>query len=91
MIQDYRNHRPAVFPLSAHVFRATAPPFSPRFHTSLICRCQILHSISCVSFDMLPGACSRSLHAPPKSKICPLWLILPFQTPGTENRETENS
>ncbi|GFT97683.1 hypothetical protein TNCV_275281 [Trichonephila clavipes] len=40
------------------------------------------------SFDMLPGAGSGSLHAPPKSKICPLWLILPFQTPGTENSQT---
>ncbi|GFU55262.1 histone-lysine N-methyltransferase SETMAR [Trichonephila clavipes] len=40
------------------------------------------------SFDLLPGAGSGSLHAPPKSKICPLWLILPFQTPGTENSQT---
>ncbi|GFT84411.1 hypothetical protein TNCV_147931 [Trichonephila clavipes] len=38
--------------------------------------------------DLLPGAGSRSLHSPPKSKICPLWLILPFQTPGTENSQT---
>ncbi|GFX81825.1 hypothetical protein TNCV_2570251 [Trichonephila clavipes] len=41
-----------------------------------------------LSFDLLPGAGSGSLHAPPKSKIWPLWLILPFQTPGTENSQT---
>ncbi|GFV25769.1 hypothetical protein TNCV_3867391 [Trichonephila clavipes] len=41
-----------------------------------------------LSFDLLPGAGSGSLHARPKSKICPLWLILPFQTPGTENSQT---
>ncbi|GFU29216.1 hypothetical protein TNCV_278291 [Trichonephila clavipes] len=33
----------------------------------------------------------RSLHAPHKSKNCPLWLILPFQTPGTENSQTEHT
>ncbi|GFW14392.1 hypothetical protein TNCV_3328051 [Trichonephila clavipes] len=45
-------------------------------------------SLSRLLFDLLPGAGSSSLHAPPKSKICPLWLILPFQTPGTENSQT---
>ncbi|GFV29439.1 hypothetical protein TNCV_3399591 [Trichonephila clavipes] len=40
--------------------------------------------LSRVLFDLLSGAGSGSLHAPPKSKICPLWLILPFRTPGTE-------
>ncbi|GFW09943.1 constitutive coactivator of PPAR-gamma-like protein 1 homolog, partial [Trichonephila clavipes] len=44
--------------------------------------------LSRVSFNLLPGAGSGSLHAPPKSKICPLWLILPYQTPGTENSQT---
>ncbi|GFU55074.1 hypothetical protein TNCV_425811 [Trichonephila clavipes] len=45
-------------------------------------------SLSRLSFDLLPGAGSCSLHAPPKSKVCPLWLILPYQTPGTENSQT---
>ncbi|GFU40901.1 hypothetical protein TNCV_2466791 [Trichonephila clavipes] len=45
-------------------------------------------SLSRLSFVLLPGAGSCSLHAPPKSKICPLWLILPYQTPGTENSQT---
>ncbi|GFX46594.1 hypothetical protein TNCV_4550331 [Trichonephila clavipes] len=45
-------------------------------------------SLSRLSFDLLPGAGSCSLYAPPKSKICPLWLILPYQTPGTENSQT---
>ncbi|GFX36632.1 hypothetical protein TNCV_3537561 [Trichonephila clavipes] len=54
--------------------------FSPR-------RCQILFSISTL---VRPVARCRQLflHAPPKSKICPLWLILPYQTPGTENSQT---
>ncbi|GFX68223.1 hypothetical protein TNCV_1807771 [Trichonephila clavipes] len=45
-------------------------------------------SLSRLLFDLLPDAGSSSLHAPPKSKICPLWLILPYQTPGTENSQT---
>ncbi|GFX21962.1 uncharacterized protein TNCV_2428691 [Trichonephila clavipes] len=72
-------HRPAVS--SFHdpaLLLSPVPTFLP------LCRCQILLSIS---FDLLPGAGSGSLYAPPKSKICPLWLILPFQTPGTENHK----
>ncbi|GFT63316.1 hypothetical protein TNCV_3646891 [Trichonephila clavipes] len=45
------------------------------------------------SFDLLPGAGSGSLHAPPKSKICP--LVADFTISDTRNRkftnrETEN-
>ncbi|GFU77680.1 hypothetical protein TNCV_3072391, partial [Trichonephila clavipes] len=59
--------------------------FVPTFFRSVVARSS---SLSRLLFDLLPGAGSSSLHAPPKSKICPLWLILPFQTPGTENSQT---
>ncbi|GFW13736.1 hypothetical protein TNCV_2105601 [Trichonephila clavipes] len=70
------------------------------FHNSgflrhpLISRSELFSSVLARSFslyrllfDLLPGAGGSSLHAPPNSKICPLWLILPFQTPGTENHK----
>ncbi|GFW70949.1 hypothetical protein TNCV_190401 [Trichonephila clavipes] len=57
----------------------------PTFSSSVLARSFSLYRLS---FDLLPGADSGYLHAPPKSKICPLWLILPFQTPGTENSQT---
>ncbi|GFS85795.1 hypothetical protein TNCV_2973381 [Trichonephila clavipes] len=60
----------------------------PTFFSSVVARSS---SLSRLLFDLLPGAGSSSLHAPPKSKICPLWLILPFQTPGTENPQTEHT
>ncbi|GFX67918.1 hypothetical protein TNCV_1974191 [Trichonephila clavipes] len=87
MIQDYKPSSRRLSFIRPRFSRHRSP-FSPRSDPSLLCRCQILLSISCVSFDLLPGAGSRSLHAPPKGKTCPLWLILPFQTPGTENSQT---
>ncbi|GFX93217.1 uncharacterized protein TNCV_4760961 [Trichonephila clavipes] len=57
----------------------------PTFFSSVVARSFSLYRLS---FDLLPGAGSCSLHAPPKSKSCPLWLILPYQTPGTENSQT---
>ncbi|GFV31888.1 hypothetical protein TNCV_2563911 [Trichonephila clavipes] len=69
--------------------RFSSPPLSPSprsdLFSSVLARSFSLYRLS---FDLLPGAGSGSLHAPPKSKICPLWLILPFQTPGTENSQT---
>ncbi|GFW13929.1 hypothetical protein TNCV_4700641 [Trichonephila clavipes] len=60
MIQDYKPSS-SVFPLSDHVFRATSHSFSLRSDPSPPCRCQVLLSISRVSFDLLPSAGSRSL------------------------------
>ncbi|GFX76749.1 hypothetical protein TNCV_664561 [Trichonephila clavipes] len=57
----------------------------PTSFLSVLARSSSLYRLS---FDLLPGAGSGSLHAPPKSKICPLCLILPYQTPGTENSQT---
>ncbi|GFY35018.1 hypothetical protein TNCV_5043941 [Trichonephila clavipes] len=86
MLQDYDPSssrvyfsRPRLFPFSS-LFSPVPTFFSP-----VVARC---FSLSRLSFDLLPGAGSCSLHAPPKSKICPLWLILPYQTPGTENSQT---
>ncbi|GFX90159.1 hypothetical protein TNCV_2712801 [Trichonephila clavipes] len=67
----------------AGFFRHPLLPFRP--FSPVVARSS---SLSRLLFDLLPDAGSSSLHAPPKSKICPLWLILPFQTPGTENSQT---
>ncbi|GFV01870.1 hypothetical protein TNCV_4978221 [Trichonephila clavipes] len=72
-----------LFTTPAFFANLTSLPFRP----FSLRRCQILFFYR-LSFDLLPGAGSGSLHAPPKSKICPLWLILPHQTPGTENSQT---
>ncbi|GFV98561.1 hypothetical protein TNCV_2099751 [Trichonephila clavipes] len=85
MLQDYDTSFSRVYisrpPLSS------SPLSSPRsdLFSSVLARSFSLYRLS---FDLLPGAGSGSLQAPPKSKICPLWLILPFQTPGTENSQT---
>ncbi|GFX96748.1 hypothetical protein TNCV_1647831 [Trichonephila clavipes] len=84
IIQDYKPSSRSLFSVRSR-FSATASPFFPRSDPSPVARSFPLYR---VSFDLLPGAGSRSLHAPPKSKICPLWLILPFQTTGTENSQT---
>ncbi|GFY32085.1 hypothetical protein TNCV_2622221 [Trichonephila clavipes] len=80
-------HRPAVSTFHDPGFFRHRPFFSPvpTFFSPVVARS---FSLSRLSFDLLPGAGSCSLHAPPKSKICPLWLILPYQTPGTENSQT---
>ncbi|GFS84000.1 hypothetical protein TNCV_2364091 [Trichonephila clavipes] len=85
MLQDYDTSfsrvyfsRPRLFLRHSLLPRSDLfPPVVPRSS-----------SLSRLLFDLLPGAGSSSLHAPPKSKICPLWLILPFQTPGRENSQT---
>ncbi|GFW98433.1 hypothetical protein TNCV_4766601 [Trichonephila clavipes] len=86
MLQDYDTSFSRVYFSRRRLFPSPSlfspvPPFFP----SVVARSS---SLSRLLFDMLPGAGSSSLHAPPKSKICPLWLILPFQTPGTENSQT---
>ncbi|GFV89180.1 hypothetical protein TNCV_4913791 [Trichonephila clavipes] len=79
MLQDYDTSFSRLY-FSQPQF--SSPPLSL---SSVLARSFSLYRLS---FDLLPGAGSGSLHAPPKSKICPLWLILPFQTPGTENSQT---
>ncbi|GFT23642.1 putative DD41D transposase [Trichonephila clavipes] len=67
MIQDYNPSRPVAL-LFDPVFRVTAN-LSLLVWTLLTCRCQVFLSISCVSFDLLPGAGTRSLHAPSKINV----------------------
>ncbi|GFX22855.1 hypothetical protein TNCV_2605971 [Trichonephila clavipes] len=87
MLQDYDTSFSRLYFSQPPVFFATALPLSPvPTFFSVLARSFSLYRLS---FDMLPGAGSGSLHAPPKSEICPLWLILSFQTPGTENSQTE--
>ncbi|GFU84644.1 hypothetical protein TNCV_2959691 [Trichonephila clavipes] len=88
MLQDYDTSFSRVYFSRPRYFLPTAlsPPFRP--FSSVVARSS---SLSRLSFDLLPGAGSGSLHAPPKSKICPLWLILRYQTPGTENSQTEHT
>ncbi|GFU65537.1 hypothetical protein TNCV_634601 [Trichonephila clavipes] len=73
--------------------RFPSPPLSLSLPRSDLFSLVLARSFSLyrLSFDLLPGAGSGSLHAPPKSKICPLWLVLPFQTKGTENSQTEHT
>ncbi|GFW57653.1 hypothetical protein TNCV_2925721 [Trichonephila clavipes] len=87
MLQDYDTSFSRLYFSQPPVFFATALSLSPRSDpfSSVLARSFPLYRLS---FDLLPGAGSGSLHAPPKSKICPLWLILPYQTPGTENSQT---
>ncbi|GFV01091.1 hypothetical protein TNCV_1010121 [Trichonephila clavipes] len=86
MLQDYDTSFSRVYFSRPLVFFATALSSPvPTFFPSVVARSFSLYRLS---FDLLPGAGSCSLHAPPKSKICPLWLILPYQTPGTENSQT---
>ncbi|GFU93799.1 transposable element Tcb1 transposase [Trichonephila clavipes] len=79
-------HRPVVSTFHDPVF-PRHPSLLPHsdLSPSVLARSFSLYRLS---FDLLPGAGSGSLHAPPKSKICPLWLILPYQTPGIENSQT---
>ncbi|GFW10471.1 hypothetical protein TNCV_892661 [Trichonephila clavipes] len=86
MLQDYDPSFSRVYFSRPRFFFDTLSslPFRP-FFSPVVARS---FSLSRLSFDLLPGAGSCSLHAPPKSKICPLWLILPYQTPGTENSQT---
>ncbi|GFW40892.1 hypothetical protein TNCV_4369401 [Trichonephila clavipes] len=86
MLQDYDTSFSRVYFSRPRHFSSPSifSPFRP-FFSSVVARSS---SLSRLLFDLLPGADSSSLHAPPKSKICPLWLILPFQTPGTENSQT---
>ncbi|GFY03255.1 hypothetical protein TNCV_1172151 [Trichonephila clavipes] len=60
MIQDYKPSSRRLSFLPPRFFRHRFPFFSPS-DPSLLYRCQVLLSISCVSFDLLPGAGSRSL------------------------------
>ncbi|GFU72462.1 tRNA-cytidine(32) 2-sulfurtransferase [Trichonephila clavipes] len=86
MLQDYDTSFSRVYFSPPRLFFVTLSLLPvPTFFSSLVARS---FSLSRLSFDLLPGAGSGSLHAPPKSKICPLWLILPFQTSGTENSQT---
>ncbi|GFX99375.1 hypothetical protein TNCV_1550391 [Trichonephila clavipes] len=84
MLQDYDTSFSRVYFSRPRLFRPPLPSFRPFSPPSL----PDPFSLYRLSFDLLPGAGSSSLHAPPKSKICPLCLILPFQTPGTENSQT---
>ncbi|GFT63172.1 hypothetical protein TNCV_4441311 [Trichonephila clavipes] len=86
MLQDYDTSFSRVYFSPPRLFSSPSL-FSPvpTFFSPVVARSFSLYRLS---FDLLPGAGSGSLHAPPKSKICPLWLILPFQTPGTENSQT---
>ncbi|GFV83154.1 hypothetical protein TNCV_1898811 [Trichonephila clavipes] len=86
MLQDYDTSFSRVYFSRLRLFSSPSL-FSPvpTFFPSVVARSSSLYRLS---FDLLPGAGSGSLHAPPKSKICPLWLILPFQTPGTEHSQT---
>ncbi|GFX57496.1 hypothetical protein TNCV_3051471 [Trichonephila clavipes] len=86
MLQDYDTSFRRVYFLPP-LFPRHRSPLSPvpTFFSTVLARSFSLYRLS---FDLLPGAGSSFLHAPPKSKICPLWLILPFQTPGTENSQT---
>ncbi|GFV90575.1 hypothetical protein TNCV_2222911 [Trichonephila clavipes] len=86
MLQDYdTSFSPVYFSRPRFSFSPlSSPPLQP-FFSPVVARSS---SLSRLSFDLLPGAGSGSLHVPPKSKICPLWLILPYQTPGTENSQT---
>ncbi|GFT85923.1 hypothetical protein TNCV_3255711 [Trichonephila clavipes] len=84
MLQDYDTSFSRVYFSRPPAFFVTLS-FVPTFFSSVVARSFSLYRLS---FDLLPGAGSGSLHAPPKSKICPLWLILPYQTPGTENSQT---
>ncbi|GFW67411.1 hypothetical protein TNCV_3390821 [Trichonephila clavipes] len=84
MLQDYDTSFRRVY-FSRPRFLATALLSRSDLSPSVLARSFSFYRLS---FDLLPGAGSGSLHAPPKSKICPLWLILPFQTPGTENSQT---
>ncbi|GFW89157.1 hypothetical protein TNCV_2685911 [Trichonephila clavipes] len=85
MLQDYDTSFSRVYFSPARLFPPPSLLFVPSFFSSVVARSFSLYRLS---FDLLPGAGSCSLHAPPKSKICPLWLILPYQTPGTENSQT---
>ncbi|GFU54121.1 brkDBD domain-containing protein [Trichonephila clavipes] len=59
MIQDYKpSSRRLSFIRSR--FSRNPSPFPPR-SALLSCRCQVLLSISCVSFDLLPGAGKKEL------------------------------
>ncbi|GFX37510.1 hypothetical protein TNCV_4899401 [Trichonephila clavipes] len=88
MLQDYDTSFSRLYFSQPRFF---SPPLSllrSDLSSSVVARSFFL---SRVLYDLLPGAGSSSLHAPSKSKICPLWLILPFQTPGTENSQTEHT
>ncbi|GFX25643.1 hypothetical protein TNCV_2082781 [Trichonephila clavipes] len=88
MLQDYDTS--VVQPYLLFTTPGFSPPafFLSPVPTSLLSVLARSFSLYRLPFDLLPGAGSGSLHAPPKSKICPLWLILPYQTPGTENSQT---
>ncbi|GFY27428.1 hypothetical protein TNCV_2070481 [Trichonephila clavipes] len=90
MLQDYDTSFSRVYFSPARLFPSLLFSPVPTFPSYVVARSFSLYRLS---FDLFPGAGSCSLHAPPKSKICPLWMILPYQTPGTENsqnRDTEN-
>ncbi|GFU25539.1 hypothetical protein TNCV_3621341 [Trichonephila clavipes] len=89
MLQDYDTSFSRVY-FSPPRFFSTPASSVPTFFSSVVARSS---SLSRLLFDLLPDAGSSSLHAPPKSKICPLWLIFHFrhQEQKTTNRETENS
>ncbi|GFU19844.1 hypothetical protein TNCV_4283711 [Trichonephila clavipes] len=91
MLQDYDT---SISRLYFSQPRFSSPPFSlsPPFRpfSSILARSFSLYRLS---FDLLPGAGSGSLHAPPKSKLCPLWLnftISDTMNRKFTNRETEN-
>ncbi|GFX27818.1 hypothetical protein TNCV_2614781 [Trichonephila clavipes] len=86
MLQDYDTSFSRVYFSRPRLFSSPSL-FSPvpTFFSPVVARSSSLYRLL---FDLLPGAGSSSLHSPPKSKICPLWLILPYQTPGTENSQT---
>ncbi|GFR22789.1 hypothetical protein TNCT_695201 [Trichonephila clavata] len=65
--------RPGLVLSSLSIYMLHPLPDSP-IH-GLAC-CQVLQCM----LNPLPGVGIRSLHAPPKSKISPLWLTLPFRT-----------
>ncbi|GFQ66455.1 hypothetical protein TNCT_689401 [Trichonephila clavata] len=74
----------AAFFLPRPVWSSPPPPYiyaAPAARSpihGLTC-CQVLQCM----LNPLPGVGIRSLHTPPKSKISPLWLILPFRTKRT--------
>ncbi|GFV30181.1 hypothetical protein TNCV_96581 [Trichonephila clavipes] len=89
MLQDYDTSFSRVYFSRPRLFSSPSLFFPvPTFYPSVVARSFFLYRLS---FDLLPDAGSGSLHAPPKSKMCPLWLILPFQAPGTENPQTEHT
>ncbi|GFT82998.1 hypothetical protein TNCV_4641 [Trichonephila clavipes] len=86
MLQDYDTSFSRVYFSRPQLFRhpLSSLPFRP-FSSSVVARSFSLYRLS---FDLLPGAGSCSLHAPPKSKICP--LVADFTISDTKNRKFTN-